>query len=124
MKAAAIDRFGPPSALTLHDVRGRRGTRALSRLHAAKGRVVYPNGVEPVPMERRTFRVRAFDAVANPREFDKLNRHLGNGKIRVFAASYPLGKAAQAHRRLDREHVLGRMVLQVRRDLGERRGRP
>jgi NADPH:quinone reductase len=90
-----------------------------------KGRVVYPNGVEPVPMERRTFRVRAFDAVANPREFDKLNRHLGNGKIRVpIAASYPLGKAAQAHRRLDREHVLGRMVLQVRRDLGERRGRP
>ncbi len=83
----------------------------------AKGRVVYPNGIEPVPMERRTFRVRAFDAVASPREFDKLNRHLGNGKIRVpIAASYPLGKAAQAHRRLDREHVLGRLVFQVHRD--------
>ena len=41
----------------------------------------------------------------------------GKGRIRVpIAASYPLGKAAQAHRRLDREHVLGRMVLQVRRD--------
>jgi NADPH:quinone reductase-like Zn-dependent oxidoreductase len=81
-----------------------------------KGRVVHPNGIEPVPRERATFRVRAFDAIANPREFDKLNRHLRNGKIRVpIAASYPLGKAAQAHRRLDREHVLGRMVLQVRR---------
>jgi len=80
-----------------------------------KGRVVHPNGVEPVPEERRTFRVRAFDAVASPREFDKLNRHLRRGKIRVpVAATYPLGKAAQAHRRLDREHVLGRMVLQVR----------
>jgi len=33
-----------------------------------------------------------------------------------IAATYPLGKAAQAHRRLDREHVLGRMVLQVRHD--------
>jgi NADPH:quinone reductase len=82
-----------------------------------KGRLVYPNGIEPVPRERRTFRVLAFDAIANPREFDWLNRHLGNGRTRVpIAASYPLGKAAQAHRRLDREHVLGRMVLQVRRD--------
>jgi NADPH:quinone reductase-like Zn-dependent oxidoreductase len=79
-----------------------------------RGRVVHPNGVEPVPKERSTFRVRAYDAVANPREFHKLNRHLGNGRIRVpIAASYPLGKAA--HRRLNREHVLGRMVLQVRR---------
>jgi NADPH2:quinone reductase len=79
-----------------------------------KGHVVHPNGIEPVPMRRRMFRVRAFDAVANPREFDKLNRHLGNGRIRVpIAASYPLGKAAQAHRRLDRESVPGRMVLQM-----------
>jgi NADPH:quinone reductase-like Zn-dependent oxidoreductase len=82
-----------------------------------KGRVVHPNGIEPVPMPRRTFRVHAFDAVANPREFDKLNRHLGNRKSRVpIAASYPLGKAALAHRRLDREHVLGRMVFRVRRE--------
>jgi NADPH:quinone reductase len=82
-----------------------------------KGRVVYPNGIEPVPTERSSFRVRAFDAVANPREFDKLNRHLGNVRIRVpIAASYPLGKAAQAHRRLERGHALGRMVLRVRRN--------
>ena len=84
---------------------------------------MYPNGIEPVPSKRRTFRVHAFDAVANPRQFDKLNRHLGNGRIRVpIAASYPLGKAAQAHRRLDRQHVLGRMVLQIRRPLGRREG--
>jgi NADPH:quinone reductase-like Zn-dependent oxidoreductase len=81
-----------------------------------KGRVVHPNGIEPVPMERPTFRVRAFDAVANPRDFDKLNRHLAHGRSRVpIAASYPLGKAAQAHRRLDRERALGRMVLRVHR---------
>jgi NADPH:quinone reductase len=80
------------------------------------GRVAHPNGIEPVPMERRTFRVRTYDAVANRREFDKLNRHFINGRIRVpIAASYPLAKAAQAHQRLDRGRVLGRMVLQVRR---------
>jgi NADPH2:quinone reductase len=82
-----------------------------------KGRVAHPNGVEPVPKERLTFRVRAYDALANPREFDRLNRHLGSGRIRVpILASYPLAKAAQAHRRLDRDHALGRMVFQVRRD--------
>lgn len=82
-----------------------------------KGRVVHPNGIEPSPMDRPTFRVRAFDAVASPRAFDKLNRHFARGKIRVpIAASYPLGKAAQAHRRLERQHVLGRMVLRVRRE--------
>lgn len=81
-----------------------------------KGRVAHPNGIEPVPKARRTFRLRAFDAVASPREFEKLNRLLGNGRIRVpITASYPLGKAAQAHRRLDRQHVVGRMVFQVRR---------
>ena len=81
-----------------------------------KGRVAHPNGVEPVPAKRRTFRVRPFDAIASPRAFAKLNRYLANRQTRVpIAASYPLGKAAQAHRRLDRARVLGRMVLQVRR---------
>jgi NADPH:quinone reductase-like Zn-dependent oxidoreductase len=84
----------------------------------AKGRVAHPNGIEPAPKNRRTFRVRAYDAVASPAAFEKLNRHLAHRRIRVpIAASYPLGKAAQAHRRLDREHVTGRMVLQIRRSL-------
>ena len=79
------------------------------------GRVVYPNGIEPVPARRRTFRVQAFDMVASPRQFARLNRHLTNGRIRVpITGRYSLGKAAQAHRRLAR-HVLGRMVLQIRR---------
>lgn len=83
-----------------------------------KGRVAYPNGVEPVPADRPAFRLRDYDAVANPRAFEQLNRHLANGKIRVpIAASYPLGKAAQAHRRLERGRVLGRLVLQI----GQRR---
>jgi len=81
------------------------------------GRLVYPNGIEPVPSRRRTFRVQAFDMVASPRHFARLNRHLTQGRIHVpITARYSLGKAAQAHRRLARQHVLGRMVLQIRRD--------
>jgi NADPH:quinone reductase-like Zn-dependent oxidoreductase len=83
------------------------------------GRVAYPNGVEPAPAKRRAFRLMAFDAVANPREFHQLNRHLGKGRIRVpVTASYRLAQAGQAHRRLDRGPVLGRMVLTVRREAG------
>jgi NADPH:quinone reductase-like Zn-dependent oxidoreductase len=94
---------------------GRELERCLDFMRP-RGRVVHPNGIEPVPRERRTLRVRAFDGVANPREFAELNRHFKDARIRVpIAASYPLGKAAQAHRRLDRGRVLGRMVLQVRR---------
>jgi NADPH:quinone reductase len=79
------------------------------------GRVVYPNGVEPVPKSRRGFRVDAFDAVASPREFARLSRRIDSARIRVpIAGSYPLGQAAQAHRRLDRGQVVGRLLLRVR----------
>ena len=80
------------------------------------GRVVHPNGIEPVPLPRRTFRVDSFDAVADPHEFNKLNRRLSQRRVRIpIAATYPLAKAAQAHRRVDRGQVLGRIVLQVHR---------
>jgi NADPH2:quinone reductase len=80
------------------------------------GRVVHPNGVEPPPSERRMFHVRSYDAVASPRAFASLNRHIAGGKVRVpIAASYSLGKAAQAHRRLDGERLVGRSILQIHR---------
>jgi NADPH:quinone reductase len=82
------------------------------------GRVVHPNGIDPVPKPRRTFRLRSFDAVADPEEFAKLNRRLSAGRVRVpIAATYLLARAADAHRRLDRGQVLGRIVLRIgRRD--------
>jgi NADPH:quinone reductase-like Zn-dependent oxidoreductase len=78
------------------------------------GRVVHPNGIEPVPKKRRTFRVRSFDAVADRQAFARLNRRFSASRVRVpIAATYPLGKAAQAHRRLDRGRLVGRIVLRV-----------
>jgi NADPH:quinone reductase len=78
------------------------------------GRVVHPNGIEPVPRHRPSLHVHSFDGVAEPREFAKLNRRLSRTRIRVpIAATYPLAKAAQAHRRLDRGHVVGRLALRI-----------
>jgi NADPH:quinone reductase-like Zn-dependent oxidoreductase len=71
------------------------------------GRLVYPNGIEPVPRPRKSLRVKSYDAVAEPKAFAKLNRALARKRVRVpIAATYPLGKAAQAHRRLDSDHIL------------------
>jgi NADPH:quinone reductase-like Zn-dependent oxidoreductase len=80
------------------------------------GRVVYPNGVEPAPKARRRIKVQGFDAVASPQEFAKLNRYVSRPQFHVpIAAVYPLAKSAAAHRRLDRGHVVGRIVLQTSR---------
>ena len=54
--------------------------------------------------------------VASAREFAKLQRRIDAGKLRVpITAVYSLARAADAHRRLDRGHVLARLVFGVRR---------
>ncbi|WP_140781978.1 NADP-dependent oxidoreductase [Mesorhizobium sp. B2-4-3] len=78
------------------------------------GRVVHPNGIEPSPRPRPSLRIKSYDAVASPRAFDHLRRVLMAKHIRVpVAATYPLGKAALAHRRLGEGHVVGRLALRV-----------
>jgi NADPH:quinone reductase-like Zn-dependent oxidoreductase len=80
------------------------------------GRVAFPNGVEPEPKRRRGVRLASYDAVAGPREFARLERAMTEARLCVpIAATYPLAQAAKAHARLERGHVLGRIVLQIRR---------
>ena len=79
------------------------------------GRIAYPNGIEPEPKPRRKFRIRSYDAEAGPRQFAQLARAIVQAKLSVpLAAVYPLGGAAAAHRRLQ-DHVIGRIVLRIRR---------
>jgi NADPH:quinone reductase-like Zn-dependent oxidoreductase len=74
------------------------------------------NGHRASPEAAPHFRVRSFDAVADPEEFAKLNRHLNGRRVRVpIAATYPLARAADPHRRLDGGHVLGRIALRIGR---------
>jgi NADPH2:quinone reductase len=81
----------------------------------AGGRLAYPNGVEPEPRRPRKVRVIAYDADPGPRQFARLERAVTEAHLRVpIAAKYPLAQAAQAHIRLERGHVLGRIVLQIR----------
>ncbi len=79
------------------------------------GRVAYPNGIEPEPRKRPGIRFLAYDGMPGPREFARLNRAVVEAKLRVpIAAEFPLAQAAKAHQRLERGHVLGRIVLRIR----------
>lgn len=77
------------------------------------GRVAYPNGVNP-PKPRNGFNISHYDAIAGAKEFERLNAAIEGSHLQVpIAAVYPLEAAAQAQRRVEAGHVLGKVVLQV-----------
>jgi NADPH:quinone reductase-like Zn-dependent oxidoreductase len=79
------------------------------------GRVAFPYGVEPEPKRRgRKMSVESYDADANPRLLSRLEQAVEKARLTVpIAAVYPLARAAQAHERLERGGVLGRIVLRI-----------
>ena len=89
------------------------------RLLRSDGRVAYPNGVEPEPKSpgKTKLKLLPYDAEASPKEFERLTHTVEEAKLKVpIAAIHPLEEAAEAHARLERGHVLGRIVLQIRAD--------
>jgi NADPH:quinone reductase-like Zn-dependent oxidoreductase len=100
---------------------GGRGLEKLVEKVKRGGYVIYPNGVEPEPEAPPGARAKSFDAEAGPEEFAQLSRAVKPAKLRVpIDKQYPLVRAADAHRRIENEHVIGRLVLAVRRAGGER----
>ncbi|HWE96559.1 MAG TPA: NADP-dependent oxidoreductase [Tepidisphaeraceae bacterium] len=79
------------------------------------GRIAYPNGVEPAPRKRPGMNLISYDAEAGPRQWARLSRATDEAKLEVpLAATLPLARAAQAHERVEKGHMLGRVVLRVR----------
>ncbi|MEY2439695.1 MAG: hypothetical protein QOI34_1080 [Verrucomicrobiota bacterium] len=104
----------------LHAVLALAGGNALEQtldVLRPGGRVAYPTGVEPKPRRRPKIRITSYDAEARPRHFAKLKRAISEAHVQVpIAAIYPLEQAWKAHQRLGKGHVLGRIVLKVRRE--------
>jgi NADPH2:quinone reductase len=94
------------------------GGKPLTRLLDAvrrRGRVAYPNGIEPAPRKRSGFSLKSYDARGGVREFARLTRAIDAARITVpIAAEYRLERAANAHQRVEKGHVLGKIVLRVR----------
>jgi NADPH2:quinone reductase len=112
--AAAAGRVAPDG---VDAVLGTAGGKALERcIDTVRpgGRVAYPNGVEPEPRKRQGIDLVVYDAVVGVQEFDRLTLAVEAAKLIVrIAGEYPLPDAAEAHRRLARGHVLGKIVLRV-----------
>lgn len=113
--AEAARRFAPEGVdAVLAFAGGRELTRCLDALKRG-GRVTYPNGVEPAPRKRRGIRMKSYDGISGVAELQRLNRAVEGAKLKVPIDSvYPLARAADAHRRLARGHVLGKVVLEIR----------
>jgi NADPH2:quinone reductase len=89
--------------------------RSLDTLRPG-GRVAFPYGISPGPKVRvEIAMITEYNAVPGPKEFERLNAAIVAAKLRVpIAAEYPLAQAAQAQERVEKGHVLGKVVLRVR----------
>lgn len=79
------------------------------------GRLAFPYGVRPEPKARAGLPVVRYDAVAGPKEYERLNEAILAAHLEVpIAAEFPLAEAAKAQERIAAGHVLGKIVLRVR----------
>jgi NADPH:quinone reductase-like Zn-dependent oxidoreductase len=80
-----------------------------------RGRVAYLYGMEPLPKARYGIRMLLYSYISDRHELDQLNQAAEAAKLQVpIAAEYALADAAQAHRRLEAGHFLGKIVLRMR----------
>ena len=114
--AAAARRFAPDGVDAVLALAGGSALTQLLGTVKRGGRVAFPNGIEPAPRKRRGVKVIAYDGTPGVREFERLGRAIENARVKVpIAASYELEQAAAAHKRLAKGHVLGKIILRIRR---------
>jgi NADPH:quinone reductase-like Zn-dependent oxidoreductase len=114
---AAAKQFAPNG---LDAVLGLAGGDALEHCIDAlrrdgHGRVAYLMGTEPLPRPRSGMRMTLYSFIAGTQELERLNKAVQAKKMRVpVAAEYSLAAAAEAHKRLEGGHLLGKIVLLAR----------
>jgi NADPH:quinone reductase-like Zn-dependent oxidoreductase len=117
-KRDALDRVADAAPDGLDAIFALAGSKVLNqcmKLVKRGGRVAYPNGVEPAPRKRAGVRVFGYDADANAKSFAELARVVEKARLTVpIDASFSLANVAKAHARVERGHVVGRVVLRIR----------
>ena len=74
----------------------------------------YVNGVEPEP-QAEGHPVVSFDGEMTRETFELLNRAIGTRTIPIRVEEFDLEGVADAHRRLEHGHVIGKIVLRIHR---------
>lgn len=112
--AAAAREFAPDGLdAALVTAGGEAVDQALKAVRDG-GRVAHPNGVMPAPKAPPGVRLSSYDVEPNQEAIDKLNRLIEAGPFEVHVArTFPLDKAAEAHRALA-DHYLGKLALSPR----------
>jgi NADPH:quinone reductase-like Zn-dependent oxidoreductase len=94
-------------------VGGKQLTQCLDALRKG-GRLAYPNGIEPEPRKRRGIRMKSYDGLPGQRQYERLGRAIEEARLQVpIAKEFPLRKCADAHRRIEKGHILGKIVLRA-----------
>jgi len=109
---AALEQFAPDGVdAVLAFAGGKELTRCLDAIRKG-GRLAYPDGVEPEPRKRRGLRITTYDAQTGVRQLERFNAAIAESKLEVpIAAVFSLGDVARAHERIERGHVIGKVVL-------------
>jgi NADPH2:quinone reductase len=93
---------------------GGRGIDAALATMKKRGRVAYPNGVEPAPRAPKGVRARGYDGTPAREAFERLNRLIGRQPFHVaIGRVYRLEDAAAAHRQIEKHH-LGKLAFEIR----------
>lgn len=83
----------------------------LSHLKA-KAPLAHPNGVEPKP-HLHGHPGLAFDGEKSSEAFGRLYAMIGSRTIPLRTEAFPLKDVVEAHRRIERGHVIGKTVLRI-----------
>jgi NADPH2:quinone reductase len=111
--AAAAKQFAPQG---VDAVLGLAGGDSLEHCidalrHDGQGRVAYLDGIDPIPKPRGGMRMTLYSFIAGASQLERLNKAVEAAKLRVPVVEFPLADAAEAHKRLEAGHVLGKVVL-------------
>jgi NADPH2:quinone reductase len=108
---AAARAFAPNGLDAALVTAGGEATNRALRAMNKNGRVAYPNGVMPEPKAPTGVKAQSYNIEPTPKQIEKLNQLIESGPFEVHVArTFPLDKAADAHRELDK-HYLGKLAL-------------
>jgi NADPH:quinone reductase-like Zn-dependent oxidoreductase len=113
--AAAARQFAPDGVDAVLALAGGDTLARCVEVLRPRGRLAYPNGIEPEPKPGPHMEVITYDGKPGLREFEHLNQAVQAAHLKVpIAAEYDLDDVSQAHERLAQGHVLGKIILRIR----------